>query len=226
MPILTKSESRRPHVQCVREMRVGVPRERLGEIVYFYTHLVGLRPWPQNWQIPGGWGAGDPPRGVYVQFRHSPLVDPMRRRYYHDELGYNLRMTDVHAAVGGAQLGKLAKFNQARAENAAYFDAHLKGVVTPHVPQGYRHVYHQYTIQVPNGKRDGLRECLKEKEIGSEIYYPVPIHQQGFYEEMNGKVSMPVSEELATKVLSIPVHPSLTQADRELIVSTINDFMA
>lgn len=150
----------------------------------------------------------------------------MRRRYYHDQLGYNLRMTDLHAAVGGAQLGKLEKFNKLRAENAAYYDANLKGVITPFVPDGYRHVYHQYTIRVPDGKRDGLREYMKEHEIGSEIYYPVPIHQQGFYEEQFGKQEMPVAEKLAGEVLSIPVHPSLTKADREKIVSTINTYMA
>jgi hypothetical protein len=81
MPILTRSESRRPDVQCVREVRVGIPRERLREVVYFYTRLVGLRPWPEAWQIPGGWGAGDPQRGVYFQFRHAALVDPMQRRF-------------------------------------------------------------------------------------------------------------------------------------------------
>lgn len=150
----------------------------------------------------------------------------MRRRYYHDQLGYNLRMTDLHAAVGGAQLGKLDQFNRQRAENAAYYDAKLQGVQTPYVPEGYRHVYHQYTIRVPDGKRDWLREHLKEKEIGSEIYYPIPIHQQGFYEEQFGKQSIPVSEKLSEEVLSIPVHPSLTQADREQVVAAINEFMA
>ena len=150
----------------------------------------------------------------------------MRRRYFHDQLGYNLRMTDLHAAIGNAQLAKLKKFNAGRAENAAFFNANLKGVTTPFVPDGYRHVYHQYTIRVPDGKRDVLREYMKENEIGSEIYYPVPIHQQGFYEEMYGKQSMPVAEKLAGEVLSIPVHPSLTQTDREKIVQTINSFMA
>ena len=150
----------------------------------------------------------------------------MRRRYYHDELGYNLRMTDLHAAIGNAQLAKLNDFNRKRAENAAYFDANLKSVVTPFVPEGFRHVYNQYTIRVPDGKRDALGEYLKENEIGSEIYYPVPIHQQGFYVEMFGEQHMPVAEEAAKEVLSIPVHPSLTQADREKIVTTINEFMA
>ena len=150
----------------------------------------------------------------------------MRRRYYHDELGYNLRMTDVHAAIGYAQLQKLPKFNEARRKNAAYFDANLKGVTTPFVPENCEHIYHQYTIRVPDGKRDALREFMKENEIGSEIYYPLPIHQQGFYKEMMGELSFPVSEKAAEEVLSIPVHPSLTQEDRELIVGKINEFMA
>jgi perosamine synthetase len=150
----------------------------------------------------------------------------MRRRYYHDELGYNLRMTDVHAAIGLAQLGKLAKFNAKRRENAAYYDAHLKGVTTPYVPKECEHIYHQYTIRVPDGKRDALREYLKENEIGSEIYYPLPINQQGFYEEMFGKMSFPEAEKAAAEVLSIPVHPSLSQDDLALVVAKINEFMA
>lgn len=150
----------------------------------------------------------------------------MRRRYYHDELGYNLRMTDVHAAIGLAQLQKLDKFNAKRRENAAYYDAHLKGVVTPFVPKECEHIYHQYTIRVPNSKRDALRDYLKEKEIGTEIYYPLPIHQQGFYMEMFGKQSFPVSEAAAGEVLSLPVHPSLSQADLDFVAARINEFMA
>jgi len=149
----------------------------------------------------------------------------MRRRYYHDELGYNLRMTDVHAAIGHAQLLKLEKFNAKRRENAAYYDAHLKGVTTPYVPSECEHIYHQYTIRVPDGKRDGLREYLKEKQIGTEIYYPLPIHQQGFYEEMFGKLSFPAAEKAAEEVLSLPVHPSLSQADLDFVAASINEFM-
>jgi hypothetical protein len=80
MPILTKSESQRPQVHCVREVRVGIPHERLAEVMYFYTRLLGLRPWPSTCQIPGGWGAGEPQRGALFQFRHQVTADPMRRR--------------------------------------------------------------------------------------------------------------------------------------------------
>ena len=151
----------------------------------------------------------------------------MRRRYYHDELGYNFRMTDVHAAIGNAQLGKLDAHNAKRAQNAVFYDFHLKGVTTPFVPEGYKHVYHQYTIRMPGGKRDALREYLKEREIGTEVYYPVPIHKQGFYMEMFGSHQVfPATEAAALEVLSIPVHPSLSQADLEKVANTINEFMA
>jgi dTDP-4-amino-4,6-dideoxygalactose transaminase len=151
----------------------------------------------------------------------------MHRRYYHDELGYNFRMTDVHAAIGNAQLAKLDMFNNKRKENADYYNKHLKGVTVPFIPDGYTTVYHQYTIRVPEGKRDDLRAFLKEKDIGSEIYYPLPIHKQSFYMEMFGdEKTYPEADFAATEVLSIPVHPSLSKEDLGTVASTINEFMA
>jgi perosamine synthetase len=151
----------------------------------------------------------------------------MRKRYYHDELGYNFRMSDMHAAIGLAQIAKLDKFNAKRQENAAFYDKALKGVVTPFVPEGCSHVYHQYTVRVPGGKRDSLRTFLAEHEIGSEVYYPVPIHKQSFYmAEYGYNVSLPETEKAAAEVLSIPVHPAITAADREKVASTINEFMS
>jgi perosamine synthetase len=159
---------------------------------------------------------------------HSRVIrnHGMRRRYYHDELGYNLRMTDIHAAIGLAQIAKLDKFNQKRRENAAFYNANLKGVTVPFVPEGIEHVYHQYTIRVPNGNRDALRTFLLENEIGSEVYYPVPIHKQSFYvTDLGYKDSLPETEKAAAEVLSIPVHPGLTQADLEKVATKINEFM-
>ena len=150
----------------------------------------------------------------------------MRRRYYHDELGFNFRMTDIHAAIGLAQLGKLERFNQARQANARYLNAHLKGVVTPYVPAGYEHVYHQYTIRVPDGRRDALLTHLTECGVGTGVYYPVPVHLQTFYvNELGYNQSLPEAESAAREVLSLPVHPALTQTDLETIVSVVNDFM-
>jgi dTDP-4-amino-4,6-dideoxygalactose transaminase len=149
----------------------------------------------------------------------------MRRRYYHDELGFNFRMTDVHAAIGLAQLKKLDGFNAARRANAAYLNAHLKGVETPYVPENREHVFHQYTIRVPDGKRDALRAHLQEKGIGSEVYYPVPVHLQSFYtSELGFQINLPQSEQAAAEVLSIPVHPGLSRQDLETIAGAINAF--
>jgi dTDP-4-amino-4,6-dideoxygalactose transaminase len=151
----------------------------------------------------------------------------MRKRYYHDELGYNFRMTDVHAAIGLAQLNKLERFNSQRQANAKFLSENLKGVVTPLVPDEYTHVFHQYTIRVPDGKRDALRSHLQEHSIGSEVYYPVPIHQQSFYAgELGYKVSLPETERAALDVLSLPVHAGLVATDLETIVATVNDFIA
>jgi perosamine synthetase len=150
----------------------------------------------------------------------------MRRRYYHDELGYNFRMTDIQAAIGIAQLQKLDRFNEARVKNAAYLTAHLRGVATPQVPPGYAHVFHQYTVRVPQGLRDALAANLQEQGIGSGVFYPVPIHQQTFYKEQLGyPLEFPQAERAASEVLSLPVHPGLSQQDLETIVAAVNGFM-
>lgn len=150
----------------------------------------------------------------------------MRRRYYHDELGFNFRMTDVHAAIGLAQLGKLERFNAARIANAATLNAHLRGVITPTTPEGQRHVFHQYTIRVEGGRRDALMQHLTANGVGNMVYYPVPIHQQTFYvnELGYGDVRLPETERAAAEVLSLPVHPALSQADLEAIVAAVNSF--
>ncbi|MGD2148900.1 MAG: DegT/DnrJ/EryC1/StrS family aminotransferase [Anaerolineae bacterium] len=148
----------------------------------------------------------------------------MRRRYYHDELGYNYRMTDVHAAIGLAQLQKLERFNQTRIANAGYLTQHLEGVVTPFVPDGYRHVFHQYTIRVPRGRRDALREALADRGIGSAVYYPVPVHRQQVYQERDYTQAHPESERAAEEVLSLPVHPALSRQELGAIVAAVNRF--
>ncbi len=150
----------------------------------------------------------------------------MRKRYYHDELGYNFRMTDIHAAIGLAQLKKLEKFNAQRQANAKFLSENLKGVAVPSVPEGQTHVFHQYTVRVPGGKRDALRTYLNDHGVGSEVYYPVPIHQQSFYvSDLGYHDSLPETEHATTEVLSLPVHPALSSSDLETIVSAVNEFM-
>ena len=150
----------------------------------------------------------------------------MRRRYYHDQMGFNFRMTDVHAAIGLAQLGKLERFNQARIAHAQFLDNNLREITTPEVPEGYRHVYHQYTVRVPGGRRDALVEHLKAEEIGTGVYYPVPVHRQTLYAaELGYDVELPEAERAAEEVVSLPVHPALSQKDLAEIASAVNAFM-
>jgi dTDP-4-amino-4,6-dideoxygalactose transaminase len=150
----------------------------------------------------------------------------MRRRYYHDELGFNFRMTDIHAAIGLAQLPKLESFNRLRQANARFLSVNLNGVIVPNVPEGYEHVFHQYTIRVPGGRRDALRVSLQENGVGCEVYYPVPVHKQSFYiDKLGYQITLPETERAAQEVLSLPVHPALRQADLETIIDKVNGFM-
>ncbi|MDY7042100.1 MAG: DegT/DnrJ/EryC1/StrS family aminotransferase, partial [Chloroflexota bacterium] len=146
----------------------------------------------------------------------------MRRRYYHESLGYNFRMTDIHAAIGLAQLPKLEPFNERRIANARYLSARLKNVITPQIPAGYRHVFHQYTIRVP-GDRDALAEGLRQRGIATGIYYPVPIHQQTFYQQMGYNEHFAIAEQMSREVLSLPVHPALTTNELDSIVQEVNE---
>jgi perosamine synthetase len=146
----------------------------------------------------------------------------MERRYYHDFLGYNFRMTDVHAAIGLAQLAKLVVFNEKRIANARYLTERLMDVViTPQVQEGCRHVFHQYTIRV-KGDRDRMVERLKEQGIGTGIYYPLPVHQQPIYQELGYTDRLPVAEAMSREVLSLPVHPALSQADLDRVVEVVS----
>ena len=147
----------------------------------------------------------------------------MEKQYANEVAGYNNRMTDIHAAIGRVQLGKLAGWTETRRENAAFFDAHLRGVVTPVVRDGAQHVYHQYTIRIEGAsaqERDAFATALREEHrVGCGVYYPTPVHR---LETFRTEVDLPVTEQLAREVLSLPVHPSITDQDRERIVAAVN----
>jgi dTDP-4-amino-4,6-dideoxygalactose transaminase len=191
----------------------------------------------------GSWGAGTfsfyPTKnmttgeGGMVTTADSELAERMRLlrehgmkvRYHHDIVGYNFRMTDLAAAIGLAQLPKLAGFNERRRAIAARYDAELRGVITPSVRAGVTHVYHQYTIRVAG--RDAFAERLKERGVGSAIYYPIPVHRQKPFEALGyGEQRYPVTERLTEQVLSIPVHPSLTDDEVATVIGAVNETAA
>lgn len=143
----------------------------------------------------------------------------MEKQYHNEVVGFNTRMTDIHAAIGRVQLTKVGGWTKQRQENAAYLSANLEGVTTPPVADGAVHVYHQYTVRVADD-RDGLAAALRDEyDIGSGMFYPVPNHRLAPFE---ADVDLPKTEQAARECLSLPVHPSLSQGDLERIVTAVN----
>jgi dTDP-4-amino-4,6-dideoxygalactose transaminase len=144
-------------------------------------------------------------------------------RYRNEVIGFNTRMTDIHAAIGRVQLAKLPGWTKQRQENAAYLDANIKGVVTPFVAPGSTHSYHQYTIRVPGGDaavRDKFMEELTKRGVGSGVYYPTPIHRLPSF---NLKLDLPETEKLVTECISLPVHPSLTKDELATVAQAVTE---
>jgi perosamine synthetase len=143
----------------------------------------------------------------------------MEKQYENEVVGFNARMTNIHAAIGRVQLTKVLGWTEARRRNAAFLDAELEGVVTPPVAAGAEHVYHQYTIRVPED-RDGFATALREQyRIGSGVYYPIPNHRLPSF---GLEIDLPETERAAREVLSLPVHPSLSEGDLERVVAAVN----
>lgn len=146
----------------------------------------------------------------------------MQRRYYHDMLGFNFRMSDLHAAIGLAQIKRLDDFTHRRQENAAYLNQHIDRVIIPSVRDGYKHVWHQYTVRVTND-RDAAMKKLNDAGVGAGIFYPLPAYcQQPVIDLGLGNIRLPITEKVVQQVISLPVHPQLSQADLETIVAEVN----
>ena len=145
-------------------------------------------------------------------------------RYHHDDVGYNFRMTDISAAIGLAQLNKIDGFNDKRIENAAYLNEGLRdveGVVTPYCAYGSKHVYHQYTIRVEKGNRDDWVDIINECGVGTGIHYPIPLYNQPIYKQLGITGNCPNADIAANTVISLPVHPSLTKEDLDLVIEAV-----
>jgi dTDP-4-amino-4,6-dideoxygalactose transaminase len=145
-----------------------------------------------------------------------------RERYSHEILGYNFRMTEIQAAIGLVQLGKLPGWNEGRRENALRLTqglSHIPGITTPEIRPDAKHVFHQYTIRVKH--RDLLIESLKENGIGFGIHYPQPIYTQPLYKSLGYKDQLKYTEQATREVLSLPVYASLHQEDLDRIIETV-----
>ncbi len=156
----------------------------------------------------------------------------MNPRYYHKVVGINSRLDTIQAAVLLVRLAHLESWTQARAAHAARYDQLLKGrgfdLLTrlPETMTGCDHVWNQYTIRIPGGRRDAVKAQLARQQIGSEIYYPVPLHLQECFRSLGyGPGTLPHTERAAHEVLSLPVFPEMSEAEQDLVVDRLCDVL-
>ena len=161
----------------------------------------------------------------------------LKRRYHHDEIGWNARMDGLQGAILSVKLKYIDGWNSARRAVARRYHAlfhasglaeagpyPVHGVVLPHEVPGSRHVWHQYVIRTP--RRDALREFLAMRQIGSEIYYPVPLHLQEALKGLSyAQGSFPEAERAAREVLALPIFPELREDEQQTVVAAIAEFL-
>lgn len=150
-----------------------------------------------------------------------------KKKYIHDSIGVNSRLDSIQAAILDIKLKHLNKYTDARRWAADTYDSLLKdvpGITIPYRADYGKHVFHQYTIKIAEGreKRDAFKKYLEEKGIPTMIYYPIPSHQQKAYLGYGYKLGdFPISEQLNGEVISLPIHSELTQEQIEYIVRYI-----
>lgn len=157
-------------------------------------------------------------------FRQHGMVAP----YEYADLGYNYRMSDLHGAIAVEQLKKVEEFTKKRQENARKLNDALAGVAgikIPTISENRSHVYHQYTILLDKDmQRDQFIASLRDKGVGAGIYYPKPLHAYPHIAKLGYKVGdFPVAEDLAARVVSLPVHPKVTDEDIEIIAAAVKE---
>jgi len=154
-------------------------------------------------------------------------------KYHHKWIGGNFRLDEIQAAVLWVKLPYLDRWTAARQQNAAVYRRLFAevypegdGIVLPRDPEHGRHIYNQFVIRVGTEKRDSLISHLREKEISSEVYYPVPLHLQECFSELGYRSGdFPESERAAAETLALPIYPELTESMQRVVVQSISQFL-
>ena len=142
----------------------------------------------------------------------------MESKYQNEVIGFNLRMTDIHAAIGRCQLRKLSEATEKRIKNAQYLSQKLNSEFIPYVPTGFKHVFHQYTVRIKDSRND-FSVALQNLGIGNSVYYPTQVHKLPSF---NLDLILRETELATNEVLSLPVHPSLTKRQLIRVCDTFN----
>ena len=151
----------------------------------------------------------------------------MSVRYYHDEIGYNYRMTNIAAAIGLCQLKKLDSFNKKRNEIAKYYNKNITNslISKPSKIGNIYHCYHQYSILISEEKRDLFIKHMQQHNIGCAIFYPLSIPEQKCYKKFNFEKNYPITNQIKSQIVSIPIHPQLINFELENVTNVINNFI-
>ncbi len=183
----------------------------------------------------GGFGDGgmvttnDPQLAARVRLLANHGMQP---RYYHQAVGINSRLDSIQAAVLAIKIKQLARYSVQRAGNAETYhklmsSQGLAGTLTlPVCDSRCGHVWNQFTVRLPASDRDEIRQQLNERGIGTEVYYPVPVHLQQCFQDLGYRVGdLPVTEQASREVLSLPIFPELMRSELETVVHVLVDVM-
>jgi len=154
-------------------------------------------------------------------------VHGARKKYYNEVVGVNSRLDEIQATVLRIKLRHIDAWNEGRRAAAERYNAMLaevEEVATPYEAGYTKHVYHQYTIRVKGGRRDEVQQKLADRNIGSFVYYPVPMHQLPVYQGMN--LTLPIAEMCAAEVLSLPIWPTIEESVQRRVVDAIKEALA
>ena len=152
------------------------------------------------------------------------IIHGSKKRYYHEILGVNSRLDTLQAAILNVKLRHLEDWHEARRSAAKTYNRLFEGagVITPYEAPYARHIFHQYTLRVKN--RDGVAQHLATRKVPHAIYYPVPLHrQQAYVRASDPQASLPMTEQAASEVLSLPMHTELTEEQQQFIVAAVRE---
>jgi dTDP-4-amino-4,6-dideoxygalactose transaminase len=166
---------------------------------------------------------GEGGMAVFPKVEHAQICrllrnQGMQKRYENEIVGFNLRMTDIQAAIGRVQLKKLEEMTKKRIENSIFLSKYLDTDQLPYVPDGYKHVFHQFTVRIESN-RDAFAKELREAGVGCDVYYPTQVHKLKSFSSEN---FLPETEKACREVLSLPIHPGLGKRDLKKIIVEFN----
>jgi perosamine synthetase len=142
----------------------------------------------------------------------------MLQRYQNEIVGFNLRMTEMAAAIGLEQIKHVGEWTEKRIQIADYYSKNIENFIVPIIMKDHKHVFHQYTIKILN-QRDGVSEFLTKSGVSNAVYYPTPVHELKAFGQ---KLDLPITKSISKQVLSLPMHPKLKKSEIRRVVSAVN----